>query len=165
MANSSQSKITNRSVSPTISMDHATTAATCYMVNTSAPSVLMPNMQQLHAPENNLPKILYKVVTPYISSAWNQALFDANITQTYPNLVQDFYFRSPISNPPPIDFTFIPNNLPSMDIQPEYITNLITGEVVSGHMDSPFTIEEAHYIYGGHFRTCPLDLVEKPNIF
>jgi len=29
-------------------------------------------------------------------------------------------------------------------------------------MDGPFTIEQAHTIYGGHFRTCPLGLVEKP---
>jgi len=29
-------------------------------------------------------------------------------------------------------------------------------------MDGPFSIKEAHIIYGGHFRTCPLGLVEKP---
>ena len=29
-------------------------------------------------------------------------------------------------------------------------------------MDGPLSIEEAHVIYGGHFHTCPLGLVEKP---
>ena len=119
-------------------------------------------MRQPHAPGTDLAKILYKVVTPYISSAWRQALFDANITHKYPNLVHDLSFGSPIGNLPPIDFTFIPNNLPSTNIQPEYITNLITEEVAASCMDGPFTIEEAHYIYGGHFQTCPLGLVEKP---
>ena len=28
-------------------------------------------------------------------------------------------------------------------------------------MDGPYTIEQAHVIYGGHFCTCPLGLVEK----
>src|SRR5882724_8308190 len=70
MASSSRSKPTNRSVSPTMSVDHATTAATHCMVNISAPSALMPNMRQPHAPGTDLAKILYKVVTPYISSTW-----------------------------------------------------------------------------------------------
>src|SRR5882724_2296149 len=70
MASSSRSKPTNRSVSPTMSMDHATTAATHCMVNISAPSALMPHMRQPCAPGTDLAKILYKVVTPYISSAW-----------------------------------------------------------------------------------------------
>jgi len=29
-------------------------------------------------------------------------------------------------------------------------------------MDGPFTIEQAQCIYGGHFWTCPLGLVDKP---
>ena len=29
-------------------------------------------------------------------------------------------------------------------------------------MDGPYTIEEAHIVFGSHFWTCPLGLVEKP---
>ena len=40
--------------------------------------------------------------------------------------------------------------------------NLINEEVATSRMDGPFTIEEAQCIYGGHFRMCPLGLVDKP---
>jgi len=63
-------------------MDPAMTIVTPFMVNTFAPSVQTPNMQPLHALEIDLSKILYKVMTLYISSAWSQALIDANLTQS-----------------------------------------------------------------------------------
>ena len=44
------------------------------MASTSAPSVQTPSMLLSVAPETDLSKILYKVVTPYILSAWSQAL-------------------------------------------------------------------------------------------
>jgi len=40
--------------------------------------------------------------------------------------------------------------------------NLIAEEVAVGCMDIPYSVEEACVIYGGHFHTCPLGLVEKP---
>jgi len=48
------------------------------------------------------------------------------------------------------------------NINPEYISHLIAEEVAAGQMDGPFSIEQAQYIYSGHFRTCPLRLIEKP---
>jgi len=159
---SSQSRPESRSVSHSMFVDPAMTRVTPCMANTFAPSAQTPNTRPLRALEIDLSKILYKVVTPYISSAWSRALVDANLTQSYPNLVHDLSFGSSIGNPPPINFTFIPDNLPSAKIQPDYITNLINEEVASGRMDGPFTIEEAHSIYGGHFWMCPLGLVEKP---
>jgi len=116
----------------------------------------------MHAPAIDLSRILYKVVTPYRPEAWKQALIDADLMHIYPNLVNDLTHGSPIGNPPPIHFSFIPKNLPSANIQPEYISNLIAEEVAAGRMDGPYTIEQAHAIYHGHFRTCPLGLVEKP---
>ena len=89
-------------------------------------------------------------------------LLDAGLTLCYPNLIHDLSFGSPIGNPPPIKYTFIPDNLPSAKIQPKYITNLINEEVAAGCMDGSFTTAEAHSIYGGQFQTCPLGLVEKP---
>jgi len=90
MASSSWSKPTNRSVSPTMSVDHATTAATCCMVNISAPSALMPTCSNcVH--QDWFGQILYKVITPYISSTWQQALFNANITQNTLILYTTFF--------------------------------------------------------------------------
>ena len=114
------------------------------------------------APQTDLSKVLYRVVTPYRPNTWQQALQDAGITHLYPNLVHDLIHGSPIGNPPPIDFTFIPRNLLSANIRPEYISSLITEEIAAGRMDGPFTIDEAHIIYNGHFQMCPLGLVEKP---
>ena len=126
----------------------AKTQATPCMVNTHALSVLIPSMHPLHAQEIDLHKVLYKVVTLYIPTTWNQALLNANLTHAYPNLIHELSFGSPIGNPPPINFTFTPKNLSSENIQPEYIMNLINEEIMSGSMDRPFTFQEAHTIYG-----------------
>jgi len=40
--------------------------------------------------------------------------------------------------------------------------NFLAAEVTTGCMDGPFTVAQAHAIFGGHFRTAPLGLVEKP---
>jgi len=90
---------------------------------------------------------LYKIVTPYIPEAWRQALHNAGLTQNYPNLVHNLKFGSPIGNPPLIDFTFIPKNLPSAEIQPDYIMDLIAGEVLAGRIDRPFSIAEGLSIF------------------
>ena len=84
------------------------------------------------------------------------------ILQDYPKLIHDLKFGSPISNPPSISFTFIPKNLPSAEINHDYIMNLIAKEVSAGCMDGPYLVGEAHVIYGSHFHTCPLGLVERP---
>jgi len=79
-----------------------------------------------------------------------------NLTDSYPNLIHDLSFGSPIGNLPPIDFTFIPNNLPSAKIQPDYMMRLINKEVAAGYMDRPFSVHQAHIMYEGHFWMCPL---------
>jgi len=40
--------------------------------------------------------------------------------------------------------------------------SFLAEEVSSGCMDGPFTMEMAHLIFRGHFRTAPLGFVEKP---
>ena len=44
------------------------------------------------------------------------------------------------------------------------MTECIAAEVALGHMSGPFTHEEMHLIFGGHFRTIPVGLVEKDPI-
>jgi len=127
--------------------DLATITSTPSTPNTPAPFAPIPNTERPHAPGTDLRQILYKVVTPYLPEAWRRALLDADLIQNYYNLVHDFEFGSPIGNPPSIEFPFIPENLPSPEIKPAYITNLIAEEVSAGRMDGPFSVEEVHSIY------------------
>ena len=52
-------------------------------------------------------------------------------------------------------------NLCSAMLQPGLVTNYISDEVLLGHMSGPFTLEETHWIFRGHFHTVPVGLVEK----
>jgi hypothetical protein len=90
------------------------------------------------------------------------ALHEAGITHLFPNLVHDLTYGSPIGSPPPLTYSFIPDNLASANLNPKYITNDLASEVASGRMGGPFTVEEAHRLFEGHFRTSPLGLVPKP---
>ena len=116
-----------------------------------------------HAPACviELCRILYIVVTPYVPGAWKQALADAYLTSAFLNLVHDITFGSPISNLPPLLHTFIPKNLMSATLLPDIIENEQLNETASGCMSGPFSVEEAHIIFNGHFRTSPVGLVEK----
>jgi len=38
----------------------------------------------------------------------------------------------------------------------------IQEELDASHFDGPFSVEEAHIVFGGHFHTVPLGFVEKP---
>ena len=48
-----------------------------------------------------------------------------------------------------------------MTLLPEVISNEIAAELCAGHISGPFTVEEAHIIFDGHFHTSPLGLIEK----
>ena len=118
-------------------------------------------MARAPARVTELCRILYIVVTPYIPGAWKQALADAYLTSTFPNLVHDITFSSPIGNPPPLLHTFIPKNLASATLLPDIIENELLNKTSSGCMSGPFSVEEAHVIYNGHFHTSPVGLVKK----
>ena len=115
----------------------------------------------VHAPTTDLDQVLYIIISPYIPSAWKCALDAANITHLFPNLVHDITFGSPIGNPPPLTQTFIPPNLASANIQPEIIVKELLDETAAGRMSGPFTVDDAHQIFKGHFHTSPVGLVEK----
>jgi hypothetical protein len=132
------------------------------MAYTPAPYAVIMGTRPGFAPEISLShQVLYKVISPYQPSMWQLALHDANIHTHYPNLVHDLTYESPIGNPPRLEQTFILPNLPSAKLNPIYILHSLSEEVASGHMDGPFSIPEVHHIFGGHFCTLPLGLVEK----
>jgi hypothetical protein len=44
---------------------------------------------------------------------------------------------------------------------PQIVDEHIAEEVEAGRMSGPFTLNETHFIFDGHFRTSPLGLTEK----
>jgi len=102
----------------------------------------------------DLSSILYKVIIPYKPDGWRLALASAGLTDTFPNLVHNITYGTPIGNPPLLTHMFIPNNLSSADIDPAYMDSFIQEELDVGHFDCPFTIQQAHIIFNGHFHTC-----------
>ena len=118
-------------------------------------------MEQRTARESELRSVLYKHVSPYIPSAWDSALHTAKLDHEFPLLVHHLTYGSPIGNLPPLVSTFIPKNLPSATLLPEVISNKIAAELSASHISGPFTVEEAYFIFDGHFRTSPLGLIKK----
>ena len=105
---------------------------------------------------------LYKVVIPYKLHMWGIALHEARLLYFFPNLIFDLTYGAPIGNPPPLMHTFIPDNLNSTELVLLYMDNFLASEVTAGQINSPFTVAQAHDIFGGHFYTALLGLVEKP---
>ena len=126
-----------------------------------AHSVAINTTELSPARATDLRKVLYILVTPYFVTAWKDALDSANLIQSFPNLVHDITHGLPIGNPPPLLRTFIPDNLSSANVRPDIIRDELREETAAGRMSGPFSIEEAHIIFNGHFRTSPIGLVEK----
>lgn len=102
-----------------------------------------------------------RVITPYHAEEWYKALCEANLLQKYPNLIFDIKRGSPIGNPPRLDYTFIPPNMPSALKHPELVEEHFTEEIKSGRMSGPYTIDQAHIFFKGHFRCAPIGFIEK----
>jgi len=134
------------------------------MVPTSVPCAMTLTTWHVAAPGTDHPAVLYRTITPYNLYGWKLALSSSGLTCSFPNLVHDMTYRAPIGNPPPLTHTFIPHNLKSADIDPSYMDNFIQEELTAGHFDGPFSVEEAHEIFGGHFCMAPLGFVEKPGL-
>lgn len=67
----------------------------------------------------------------------------------------------PIGDVPPLTRTYTPKNHKSAEEHPEIIRDYCNEEVKLGRMSGPFSKEETHRIFGGHFASSPLGLVEK----
>src|SRR5882724_11339309 len=82
---------------------------------------------------------------PYLQhkpDRWRLALLSAGITHTFST---QHHFGTPIANPPPLTYTFIPDNLRSADINPIYMDNFIQQELDAKQFDSPFMVQEAQH--------------------
>jgi hypothetical protein len=94
---------------------------------------------------------LLTISTPYNAEAFKVSLEKAGLTSWYLNLVTDIQQGSPIGNPPALTHTFAPPNMNSALQHPEFVDAHIKEEVEAGHMSGPFTLDETHFIFKGHF--------------
>ena len=104
---------------------------------------------------------LGKLPTLYIAEGFKTLLHQTGLASRYPNIVLDITQGSPIGNPSIPTETFIPKNMKTAHDMPHIIDEHIQEETSAGWMSGPFTVEEAHIIFGGHFRTTPLGLIQK----
>ena len=118
--------------------DTALTCLTPITETTHALCVVTPFIRLSTALEIELTSVLYKVVSPYKPLVWGIALREASLLYSFPNLIFDIINGAPISNPPPLTYTFIPNNLKSAKIDPAYMDNFLAAEVASGCIDGIF---------------------------
>jgi len=132
------------------------------MESTRAVCVVIPFIQPPAAIEIEHALCLYKILSPYKPLMWGIALHEAGFLYSFPNLIFDITNSAPIGNPPPLTYTFIPKNIKSAEIEPAYMDDFLVAEVASGRINGPFSIAQAHSIFGSHFCTTPLGLVEKP---
>jgi len=146
-----------------MSVDHVSNTPWLPTVATLVPYAMTATTPHVIAPGTDHCVVLYRTITPYRPNGWKQALSFAGLTHSFPNLVHDMTHGPPIGNPPPLTHTIISNNLRLVDIYPLYMDNFIQEELNSSQFDGPYTVEEAHKIFGGHFCTAPLGFVEKPS--
>jgi len=118
------------SVSTATSGAHAPSIPQDTMAHTLVPSVASPTHGSNPAPETRLANILYIHTTPYNPSVWLEVLTNSNLLSSFPNLVHNITYGSPIGNPPPFSkYFFLPPNLPSTIIHPELIDQELLTEV------------------------------------
>ena len=86
-------------------------------------------------------------VTPYHVEGW----------ATAPRML-----LSPIGNPRTLMYTFVPHNMPSANEQSERVDTHFTEEIAAGRMVGPYTIQQAHELFRGHFRTAPIGFILRP---
>ena len=124
--------------------DHALNSLVLPMASMSVPCAMMATMPPVTARGTDLSNIIHRTITPYKPDRWRQALSSTSLTHSFPHLVHDMIYGSPIGNLPSLTYTFTPPNLKSADIYPTYLDNFIKDELDSGHFNGPFSLEEAH---------------------
>src|SRR5882672_11783766 len=70
--------------------------------NIPVPSAVTHVTALVSAPETSLSDVLYIHTTPYNPKAWLTALSSSNLISSFPNLVHNLTYGSPIGNPPPL---------------------------------------------------------------
>lgn len=84
------------------------------------------------------------------------------LLECYPNITHDLIYGSPIGNPPPLTYTFTPPNMPSATEHSDMVDTHFLDELKAGRMSGPYTIEQAHTLFHGHFHTAPIGYIERP---
>src|SRR5882724_2932408 len=91
---------------------------------------------------------------------WNDALSKCNLLSSFPNLIHDISYSSPIGYPPSLSSIFLPHNLSSAALYPNLIDKELETEVGAHRMSGLFTITKAISIFGCPLSSSPVGLVE-----
>jgi len=89
-----------------------------------------------------LASVLYIHTTLYIANGWHCTLHGTQTSHLFPLLVNNIIYGSQIGNPPPLQHTFFPTNLPSALKLPHIIDDKISSELAANRMSGPFTIDK-----------------------
>jgi len=81
--------------------------------------------------KTDIMQVLYRCTSPYNPEAWQHILETTKLPPSFPNLIHDITYGSPIGNPPPLSMSFLPSNLPPANILPELINQELAVEVTA----------------------------------
>ena len=99
---------------------------------------------------------------PYNTDAFESSLLKFNLTDSYPQLVQNLCHGFPLGNMPPLlDAVILPNH-PSCLEYSQAIDEYLASEVASQRMSGPFSHEEVGRILRGPFQSSPLIVSVQP---
>jgi len=126
------------------------------IIDTNAPDAALRIMELRTAVSQRKSEAL----TPYIPSAWQDALTESGLISRYPTLPLSIRngFNAGIQ---PIVNTYAPPNHPSIAHYKKYFDEIVQIEFVKGRYIGPFSCQELENMVGP-FQTSPLALIEKP---
>lgn len=108
------------------------------------------------------PDIFEKIICPYNADAFDALLRKHNLSDAYPDLVDNLKYGFPLGDMPVLSRTNILHNHDSIDDHWPLIEQYLLDEIASGRMDGPFSQSEVESILRGPFQSSPLIAVIQP---
>uniref|UniRef100_A0A0W0GFH9 Uncharacterized protein n=1 Tax=Moniliophthora roreri TaxID=221103 RepID=A0A0W0GFH9_MONRR len=103
--------------------------------------------------------IFSHTVTPYNATEFQADLYNLQLSNCYPLLVQNLTHGFPIGNMPFLDESIIEPNHNSVDLHFHVVEKYLGEELSAGHMSEPFLLHEAECICWGPVVVSPLIVV------
>jgi hypothetical protein len=107
-------------------------------------------------------EIYNRIVQPYDSYAFEDLLFQHELTYLYPLLVTNLRNGFPLGEMPSLTETVILENHPSAQQYPDTVKQYLEDEVEAGRMDGPFSHDTIKSILRGPFFVSPLIVSVQP---
>jgi len=106
-------------------------------------------------------EIFGRITTPYLADNFDSELLQAGLTADYPFLTRNLRLGFPIGKMPALYKTIIIPNHVSCAEHPSVVADYLAGEVMSGRMSGPFSLERVERILGGAVFVSPLLVAEQ----